>query len=353
MRAWDLDPVAHSLPRLPGPAERRRNQVSGLWALLFATPFFAMALLAGISLVSRVAEEPAPIAGLGAWAGAVVFPWGAVFSLAWALVPTWLLAALPRTRPMFLHVATRLSVVIAVIGATLAFFVLLPLLWEIAPQIGIATAVLFAVVFGPIAIRRIPAGGWRQAAAWGLPLVLGGFTPFAGDLLLSEGYLGALGLRAHDVSVTSAERWLSGAVCTGIALAGAYLVLAGWGMFRRIGAVRGGVTGAFGWSVLLFVSVLYLLTAILAGFQVARQAAEAGPGQLPGYWPGVHPAWVCWQPTGTDPVPFAGNGLPPTDQAVAWLGTADGRHALWTPTTRGVLVPDDVILRKVPTGGRC
>ncbi|MDI5978399.1 hypothetical protein [Amycolatopsis magusensis] len=353
VQVWGLDPVVHTLPRLPGPAERRRDQVGGLWALLFVSPFLAMAVLAGLSLALRLAEEPAPVAGLGAWAGAVVFPWGAIASVAWALVPTWFLAALPPTRPLFLKVASRISGVILVVGSTLAFFVLLPMLWQVAPQIGIVTAVVFAIVFGTVAIRRIPPGRWRQAAGWGLPLVLGGFTPFAGDLLLSEGYLGAIGLRAHDVSVTGADRWLSGAVCTGIALAGAYLVLAGWGMFRRIGAVRGGVAGAFGWMVLLSVSVLYLLTAFLAGFGVARQAAEAGPGQLPGYWPGIHPTWVCWQQTGEGPVPFAGSALPPRDQAVVWLGTADGRHALWTPATRGVLVPDDVILRRILAAGPC
>ncbi len=256
-------------------------------------------------------------------------------------------------RPFFAKVRVRALVVSAGLIAALVLARVLAAI-PVPPLLVLVVALLVLAVATPVAVRTVPSG------TRGLLVVVAAVSALlcapVGEVLDGV-YLARLDLRVTDISVTFVQRWLSGALFAVCLLAGLAVALAGWGLVHRLDAV-GRERPAPPTPVLAVLGLVYAAGVLALCAGVARDRAGADSDGMPGSWGGISTSWVCWSPatTPTNPaaVPaFAGRALPPTGTAVAWLGGADGRYALWSPSGGGVTVPDQVRLLSRDAAGPC
>ncbi|GAA5167685.1 hypothetical protein GCM10023321_60660 [Pseudonocardia eucalypti] len=337
-QAWSLNGRAARPPVLDPPGERRRRARVDLLAGLCVLPLLLML----VATVGPWLSDRAWVLLLAAAALCVV-------------VPVLVVQALANRRPGLAPVRGRALglaaalIVLVLVARVLAHLPVPPL------AVMVGSAVLIALLT-PVVARLAPTGSTPRAASVLLVLGLAVLAAPVGELLDGV-YLGRLGLRATDVSLTFAQRWWSGAFFGVTALAGLMLIASVWGWVRQLDAVGrrrarppAPLLALFG---LVYAAALLALASTVAWQRAGTAAADA----LPGEWGGINPAWVCWSPVSppgaVDEVGFAGRALPPTGHAVAWLGTSDDRYSLWSAETGGVTVTDRIRLRLRDQPGPC
>ncbi len=225
----------------------------------------------------------------------------------------------------------------------------------VPPLVVAAAAGLALAVATPVALRTVPALGTEpgaRLAVLAVPAMLVLAAVPVGELLV-ENYLAPLGLRPADVTLTVAQRWLSGALFGLCALAAAVVAVATWGWAHRSdGSER--LRRPPPAPVLAVLGVVLVAGLFAACAAVAGNRAAPDRGGLPGSWIGVTPTWVCWSvPGGPAGAPFVGRALPPAGQATVWLGGASGRQTLWSPESGGVTIADPVRLLLRDGPGPC
>ncbi|WP_028932924.1 hypothetical protein [Pseudonocardia spinosispora] len=329
---WSLDTDGLRRPSADERGQRRRRTRIDLGAALCVLPLLLMA-----------------VPTVGPWFDGRTWAFLLAAATVCVVLPLLALQAMSHSRPMLGEVRNR------AIGLTVGLLVLLLLarLLTSVPVPPVAVTVvagLIVAVLVPIALRLLPVEVPTRAALWGAPILLAVVAAPVGDLL--DGiYLGRLGLHATDVQQTFAQRWLSGAFFGVTVLAGMALAAVLWGVVYQLDAVgRRRVTPPA--ALVTVLSLVYLAAMLALAAGAAGTRAEAAVGELPGSWGGITPRWVCWSPAG-GPTPFAGMALPPTGTAIAWLGDAEGQHALWSPETGGVTIPAQVELRVRDSSGPC
>lgn len=199
----------------------------------------------------------------------------------------------------------------------------------------------------PVGVSRIERPRLWAVLAWGLPLLAGGIAPFVGEIVLDY-YLSAFQLSRFDVQVSAWAQWALGALFTGVVLFGVYVGVAFWVLFRRtLGPSPVGVFFA------VLVAVLYGLIAVLANMDGVADRARLGVDGLPRPLPGLQPVAVCVVP-GEQPYSYVGRAAPQPGAPAVYFGRADGRLAVWTAETGGVLLDgQQVALRVVDDAVGC
>ncbi|HEY2203587.1 MAG TPA: hypothetical protein VGH99_03790 [Pseudonocardia sp.] len=335
--AWSLDPDEVPAPSVPSAGLARRNRerraaVDSL-AALCVLPLLAMAVPSlgaatdtrtwGLLLAAAVVGVAVPLLALQALAHR--WPW------------------LTEARSRGMVGAAALVVLLVLARAAVAV--------RVPPPLLAVLALLVAAACVPPVLRLLPEPPVR-AAAVGVPVALALLAAPVGDLL-DGGYLARLGLRPTDVALSLPQRWWSGAFFAATALAGLAVLAVGWGLLRQADVTGGRRLPPV--PVLAVCGVVYAAAVLAFAWGTAWSQGAARPGELPGHWGGIDPAWVCWSATGgpADRVGFTGRRLPPTDVAVVWLGGAGGRAALWSPVSGGVTLDGPVQLRLRDAPGRC
>lgn len=336
MSAWSLNPDEARPPAVPEPGERRQRIQLDLVTGLCVLPLLVMA-----------------VGTVGPWLD--IRTWGLLLAAAvvWVALPLLVAQALVHRRPYLMRARGRVLRMSAVIVALLLLARVLARI-PVPPLLVTVLAAVLLAVLTPVVLRTLPPGVPVRAILTGVSIMLVLVAAPVGDLLDGV-YLHRLDLRTTDVSLSLAERWCSGAFFGLLALAGLAVVGAVWGGLCRPGATSRRLPPA---PAVTLLGAVYGSALLALAATMAWQQAGAAPGHLPGRWGGIAPVWVCWSSPGggrgaTNTVPFAGRALPPTDHAVAWLGSADGRHALWSPEVGGVLVSDQVRLHRRDQPGRC
>lgn len=186
---------------------------------------------------------------------------------------------------------------------------------------------------------------WRAGLGWFLPLAFGGITLFAGGLMY-ELYLAYFGLSPADVTVTFVEQWLLGAFATFTVLLSIYFGVAMWAVVRRFVGRSLIIEG----MISTYVVVLLVLLA-LVGFIAVEQRAEINENGLPIGVLGLEPRLACVVPVAG---PYSYVGQPVEPGPVVYFGRADGRLAVWSAQSGGVLLDGQAVaLRFVQPGSAC
>jgi hypothetical protein len=199
----------------------------------------------------------------------------------------------------------------------------------------------------PLFIVSVGAARWWAALGWGLPLVAGGIAVFVGDVLF-ELYLRSFGLGRTDVQIPFWSQWAWGAGTVAIALLGIYLGVA-WGVVGlRLGVHR--------WLVALFVlPFTALVVAIVADATLdnVQYRARVDASGLPSPLFALRPRLACVVPV-AGPYSYVGQPTERTAGPVVYFGRADGRLAVWSERSGGVLLDGQAVgLRFVQPGSTC
>jgi hypothetical protein len=145
------------------------------------------------------------------------------------------------------------------------------------------------------------------------------------DYYLTDFQLGHL-----DLQVAAWGQWALGALATGVVLLGMYVGMAFWVFLGRM--LGPSTVGVF---LAVLVAVLYGLIAVLANMDGIAGRARLGV-DLPRALPGLQPVAVCVVPV-EQPYSYVGRAAPQPGAAAVYFGRADGRLAVWTAQTGGVL----------------
>jgi hypothetical protein len=345
VRLWGLPEGRYIAPGAVDPEQQARRRLS----LVLGFPF-------GLPLVVLVA-----------------FRWlGAIGPDGWPTLPL----LFPDVDPLLLCVVFGLPLLPAVAGILIGWHRswpildrLLPLVAAAAPSVAVLTALgavngadwlirsipgVGMVAMGAILIASLPLfvlsiGAARSWAAlgWGLPLVAGGIAAFVGDVLF-ELYLGSFGLGRSDVQIPFWSQWAWGASTVAIALLGIYLGVA-WGVVgHRIGVHQ--------WLVALFVvpfTALIVVIVIDATLDNVRHRAQVDTSGLPSPLFALRPRLACVVPV-AEPYSYVGQPVDPASGPVVYFGRADGRLAVWSAQSGGVLLDGQAVgLRFVQPGTTC
>jgi len=275
-----------------------------------------------------------------------------VVLVALSLVPGLLVALRARWRRSW---PTGASWILAVAPLVLWMIPLVPAgvldgvgwLNDTVPGFGVVLICGVAVAAVPLLTTHVKARAWRAALGWGLPLLAGGIAPFVGELLL-ELYLGRFGIATTDVQVSFWAQWLLGAVATVGCGLGVYIGVALWAVFRRLGRVPW-----LGVIMATLVGAVYFVTMVEAvEIEVAERARVTAQG-LPRPLFGLRPQLACVEPT-SGPYSYVGRPVDPRSGPVVYFGRADGRLAVWSAPSGGVLLDGQAVaLRIVQPGDTC
>jgi hypothetical protein len=188
---------------------------------------------------------------------------------------------------------------------------------------------------------------WRAGLGWFLPLAFGGISLFAGGLVY-ELYLAHFGLGPADVNVTFVEQWLLGALVMFFVLASIYFGVAVWAVGRRFVGRSSIIDGMISTYVVFLLVVL-----ALAGVVNVGQRAAIKEDGLPTGVPGLEPRLACVVPV-AGPYSYVGQPVEPASGPVVYFGRADGRLAVWSVRSGGVLLDGQAVgLRFVQPGSTC
>jgi hypothetical protein len=215
------------------------------------------------------------------------------------------------------------------------------------PGVGMVAMAAILIASLPLFVVSMGAARWWAALGWGLPLVAGGIAAFVGDVLF-ELYLGSFGLGRTDVQIPFWSQWAWGASTVAIALLGIYLGVAWSVVGRRLGVPM--------WVVALFVvPFTALIVAIVADATLdnVRYRARVDASGLPTPLFALRPRLACVVPV-AGPYSYVGQPVGPTSGPVVYFGRADGRLAVWSDQSGGVLLDGQAVgLRFVPPGSTC
>jgi hypothetical protein len=142
-------------------------------------------------------------------------------------------------------------------------------------------------------------------------------------------------------------QWLLGAVVTVLCVLSVYLGVACWALCRRMGVAWLGVIMA------ILVAAVYLTT-IAQGVAIAmEQRAQVTAEGVPQPLFGLEPRLACVVPV-AGPYSYVGQPVEPASGPVVYFGRADGRLAVWSEESGGVLLDGQAVgLRFVPPGSTC
>jgi hypothetical protein len=344
-RVWGLPEGRYVAPRAVDPEQQARR----MFGLMLGFPF-------GLPLVVLLA-----------------FRWlGVVGADGWPTLPL----LFPDVDPLLLCAVFGLASLPAVVGISIGHRRswpirerFLPFVAALAPSAAVLTGVgvvnganwlirsipgVGTVAMGVIVITSLPlfvvsmgAARWWAALGWGLPLVAGGVAVFVGDVLF-ELYLRSFGLGRIDVQIPFWSQWAWGASTVAIALLGIYLGVA-WGVVGlRIGVHR--------WLVALFVlPFTALVIAIVADATLdnVHHRARVDASGLPSPLFSLRPRLACVVPV-AGPFSYLGQPVERTAGPVVYFGRADGRLAVWSEPSGGVLLDgQSAALRFVQPGSTC
>jgi hypothetical protein len=214
---------------------------------------------------------------------------------------------------------------------------------------GPAAIVLGLVGIGvsPFLALAVEGRWWRGVLGWGLPLLVGGIMVFAGDVSY-ELYLEHFDISRSDVTVSLVQQWAMGAFVTSVLLLGVYSGVAFWAVGRRFvgrSLIGEAMTGLY-LIILLVIIVLLLLVAL-------ERRAGINENGLPTGLIGLEPRLVCVVPV-NGPYSYVGQPIAPTTGAVVYFGRADGRLAVWSAQSGGVLLDGQAVaLQFMQSGSTC
>lgn len=338
-RVWDLPAGRYAAPRVPEPLDRRP-----VVALIAAGSVLALPLMLSVLLPAPIAPGVLSITRL--WRGGV--PVVVAFSVSvlltvgvlvvarrrrWTGDRTWRTAAAPLLPSCAVGVVIVLVNGVQLVG--LAF-----------PAVVAAVLAALCVAAIPVLVSRIQRPVLWAVLAWGLPLLGGGVAPFVGALVV-HGYLAPFGLDAGDVELLWWTQWTVGAAATAVVLLGAYVGVAFWAVATRMGSAPAGIV--FG----ALIAAVYLVSALQVVVTAIDTRARPGPGGVPGPLAGLTPALVCVE-TLQQPFSYIGAGAPLPGEAAIYFGRSDGRAALWSAASGGVLVDEQAVsLRVVQDATAC
>lgn len=206
---------------------------------------------------------------------------------------------------------------------------------------------LVGIGAAPVLALTVEGRVWRAGIGWGLPLLAGGISVFAGDMMYAL-YLDQFGLSRSDVSTTYFHQWVIGAFVTSLLLLGVYPGVAFWAVGRRfIGASWVGTV------MTCFVTIIYLLSVALFVLVYLQDRAEIAENGLPAGLTGLEPRLACVVPV-AEPYSYVGQPVERTSEPVVYFGRADGRLAVWSARSGGVLLDGQAVgLRFVQPGSTC
>lgn len=214
------------------------------------------------------------------------------------------------------------------------------------PGVGMVAMAVILIASLPLFVLSIGTARWLAALGWGLPLVAGGIAVFVGDVLF-ELYLGSFGLGRTDVQISFWSQWAWGASTVAIALLGIYLGVA-WGVVgHRLGVHR--------WLVALLVVPFTALIVVIvtdATLDNVRHRAQVDASGLPSPLFALQPRLACVVPMARS-YSYVGQ---PMDLSgpVVYFGRSDGRLAVWSAPSGGVLLDGQAVaLRFVQPGSPC
>ena len=236
------------------------------------------------------------------------------------------------------------------VGLALTLAVAHDLMSAAAHRFPTAVALVLGVLClaaAPIGVSRVERPRLWAVLAWGLPLLAGGIAPFVGELILDY-YLSAFELDHLDLQVSAWAQWALGALATGLVLLGAYVGVAFWVLFRRLlGPSPAGVFFA------VVIALIYALSVVSGTMDGIIERTRPGVDGLPRGLPGLRPVAVCITPV-QEPFSYIGRAAPRSGDPAVYLGRADGRLAVWTADTGGVLLDGQQVgLRVVDALGEC
>jgi hypothetical protein len=343
---WGLPSGRYSTHRVVDHAQRRRRILGVGCAGLFGIPLFSVLypnlpfgdVGSGQSVLARLVGdgEPRVLAALLALA---LLPGLAIaarsgWRRSWPTSESWMVAASP---------------LVPVASVLVPAGVLDGVQWlnRHVPFSGAVVIGALAIAGVPVLMTYIEAPAWRAALGWGLPLLAGGISPFVGELLL-ELYLGGFGITRSDVQVPFWGQWLTGAVATALCMFGVYIGVALWAVFRRLGRVS-----LYGVIMAVLIAVIYLLTVVQGVLMSVEQRAQVTADGVPSPLPGLWPRLACIEETG-GPYSYVGQPVDPASEPVVYFGRADGRLAVWSARSGGVLLDGQAVgLRFVEPGSTC
>lgn len=345
VRLWGLPEGRYIAPGAVGPEQQARRRFSLVLGFPFGTP---LAVLLAFRWRGAIGADRWPILPLifrdvdppqlGAVLGLLLLPCVAGILIgwhqSWPIRQWWL--------PFVASLAPSVAVLTAVGAVSGAGWLIRSI-----PGVGMVAMGAILVASLPLFVLSIGATRWWAALGWGLPLVAGGIAGFVGDVLF-ELYLGSFGLGRTDVQIPFWSQWAWGASTVAIALLGIYLGVA-WG-------VVGSRLGVHRWLIALFVVpftaliVAIVTDATLDNVQVRARVDASG---LPSPLFALQPRLACVVPV-AGPYSYMGQPVDPASGPVVYFGRADGRLAIWSAHSGGVLLDGQAVaLRFVQPGSTC
>jgi hypothetical protein len=343
VRLWGLPHGRYVAPGAVDPQRQGRRRLSLLLGLPFGLPLVVLVAFRWLGAIGPDGWPTLPVLFpevdpllLGAVLGLPLLP--AVAAILIGRRPSW--PILERCLPLVGALAPSVAVLTAVGVVNGAD-------WLIRSIPGVGTVAMGAILVAslPLFVVSMGAARWWAALGWGLPLVAGGVAAFVGDVLY-ELYLGSFGLSRIDVQISFWSQWAWGASTVAIALLGIYLAVA-WGVVgRRLGVHR--------WLVALFVAPFTaLMVAIVADATLdnVRHRAQVDASGLPSPLFALRPRLACVVPVAG---PYSYVGQPVEPGPVVYFGRSDGRLAVWSAQSGGVLLDGQAVaLRFVQPGSTC
>jgi hypothetical protein len=342
---WGLQGSRYSPHGVVDRAERRRRILGVTRAVPFGFPILGLLwylAFGGIGddrpFLARLADNgdprlPAALLALALLPGLAVAAWSR-WHRSWPTKASWMAAASP---------------LVLVASVLIPAGVLDGVQWlnRHVPFSGPVVIGALVIAGVPVLMTYIEAPAWRAALGWGLPLLAGGISLFVGELLL-ELYLSGFGITRSDVQVPFWGQWLTGAVATVLCMSGVYIGVALWAVFRRLGRVS-----LYGVIMAVLIAVIYLLTVVQGVLLFVEQRAQVTADGVPSPLPGLWPRLACIEETG-GPYSYVGQPVDPASEPVVYFGRADGRLAVWSARSGGVLLDGQAVgLRFVEPGSTC
>lgn len=161
-------------------------------------------------------------------------------------------------------------------------------------------------------------------------------------------YLGAFGLVRTDVQISLWAQWSLGVSALAVALLSIYLGVAYGVIGRRFGVDR--------WLIALLsvpIAAFMFMTAAAATTDNVLQRAQVNATGLPRPLFGLQPRLACVVPVDGQ-YSYVGQLVDPASGPVVYFGRADGRLAVWSERSGGVLLDGQAVgLRFVQPGSTC
>lgn len=345
VRLWGLPEGRYVAPGAVDPRQQARRRIGLILGVPFGLPLVVLVAFRWLGAIGPDGWPTLPVLFpevdpllLGVVFGLPLLPLGAGILIGW--LQAW--PVRDRCLPFVAALAPSVAVLTAVGVVNGADWLIRSI-----PGVGMVAMAAILIASLPLFVVSMGAARWWAALGWGLPLVAGGIAAFVGDVLY-ELYLGSFGLSRTDVQISFWSQWAWGASTVAIALLGIYLGVA-WGVVGlRLGVPL--------WVVALFVvPFTALIVAIVtdATLDNVRYRTRVDASGLPSPLLALRPRLACVAPVAGS-YSYVGQPVGPTSGPVVYFGRADGRLAVWSEQSGGVLLDGQAVgLRFVPPGSTC